>query len=68
MECEESVRITYSSSRELARYKLNLAGVQEVRWDSEQWIIILLWKRKQKLSISNRNFLYTTENYQQLRE
>jgi len=68
MECEEPVRITYSSSRELARYKLNLVGVQEVRWDREQWIIILLWKKKQKLSISNRNFLYTTENYQQLRE
>jgi len=26
-------RVTYSSSRELARYKLDLVGVQEVRWD-----------------------------------
>ena len=28
-----SVRFTYGSDQELARYKLDLVGVQEVRWD-----------------------------------
>jgi len=50
-----------AAARELIRYKLNLVGVREVRWDKEEWIIILLWKRKQKSSISNRIFLYPTE-------
>ena len=46
-----------TAARELARYKLDLVGVQEVRWDKqgiEQEIIIFLWKRKQRSSIGNR--------------
>jgi len=53
-------------ARELARYKLDLVDVQEVRWDKEgivgEWgIIIFIWKRKQKSSIGNRIFC-TTHN------
>jgi hypothetical protein len=39
-------------ARELARYKLDLVGVQEVRWDeggtvrAGDYVYFFLWKRK----------------------
>jgi len=58
--------LTAAASRELARYKLDLEGVREVKWDKGGMVragdyIFFLWKRKQKSSIGNRIFLYTTE-------
>jgi len=40
-----------AAARELARYKLDLVGVQEVRWDRESMVRagdynFFLWKRK----------------------
>jgi len=53
-----------TAARELSRYKLDLVGVQEVRWDKGGTIragnCFFLWKRKQQSSIRNRIF-YTTE-------
>jgi hypothetical protein len=48
-------------ARELARYKLVLVGVQEVRWDNGDTVregdyIFFPRKRKRKSSIRNRNF------------
>jgi hypothetical protein len=49
-----------TAARELARYKLSLVGVQEVR--SDKWgpvieeVIFFLWRRKRKSSIGNRIF------------
>jgi hypothetical protein len=42
-----------TGASELARYKLYIVGVQEVRWDKERTVraggfYIFLWKRKQK--------------------
>jgi hypothetical protein len=46
-----------AAARELARYKLDLVGVQEVRWDKGGKIkLLFLWKRKRKSSIRNRIF------------
>jgi hypothetical protein len=49
---------------ELARYKFNLVGVQEVRWDKggtvRAGIIIFYMKEERKSSLGNR-ILYTTE-------
>ena len=55
-----------AAERELARYKLDLVGVKEVRWDKRGTVRVedynfFLWKRKRKSSIGNRIFLYTTE-------
>ena len=39
-----------ATARELARYKLHLLGVQEVRWEKEgtvkEWDYSFLWERK----------------------
>ena len=48
-------------ARELARYKLDLVCVQEVKWDRQGTAragdyIFFLWKKKQKSSIGNRIF------------
>jgi exonuclease III len=48
--------------RELAKYKLDLVGVQEVRWDKGGTVragdyILFLWKRKRKSSVGNRIFV-----------
>jgi hypothetical protein len=52
--------LTGAASRELARYKLDLEGVREVKWDKGGMVragdYIFLWKRKQKSSIGNRIF------------
>ena len=50
-----------ATARELERLKLDLVGVQEVRWDTEGMIRagdynFFLWKRKLKTSIWNRIF------------
>jgi len=50
------------AGRELARYKLDLVGAQEFRWDKGGTVRagdynFYLWKRKRKSSIGNRIFL-----------
>jgi hypothetical protein len=49
-----------AASRELARYKLDLVGVHEVRWETEGAVragrYIFLWKMKRKSSIGERIF------------
>ena len=54
-----------AAARGLARYKLDLVGVQEVRWENwghhkSRGLYFFLWKRKRKSSIGNR-IIYTTE-------
>jgi len=62
-----NVRRTYrlgsliTAARELAKYKLDLVGVQEVRWDKgctvrAGIIYFSIWKRKRKSPIGNRIF------------
>jgi hypothetical protein len=47
-------------ARELAKYKLDLVGVQEVRWDKEGTVrageYTFLWQRAGKISIGKRIF------------
>jgi hypothetical protein len=54
-----------AAARKLAGYKLDLVGVQDVRWDKGGTVragdLILLWKRKRKTSVGKRAFMYTTE-------
>ena len=50
-----------AAARELARYKLDLVGVQEVRWDKEGTVRagdynFFLWEGKWKPSAGNRFF------------
>jgi hypothetical protein len=58
------------AARELARYKLDLAGAQGVRWDKGGKIRavddFILWEKK-IINWEQVN-LYTTDEYQQLRE
>ena len=47
-----------AAARELARCKLDLVGVQDVRWDKDGTVRegdynFLLWERKRKSSIGN---------------
>ena len=54
-----------AAARGLARYKLDLVGVQKVRWENwghhkSRGLYFFLWKRKRKSSIGNR-IIYTTE-------
>jgi hypothetical protein len=56
--------------RELARYKLYLVGVQEVRWEKGGTAragnyIFCLWKRKGNNQLGTDFFLYDTEYYEQ---
>jgi hypothetical protein len=51
------------AARELARYKLDLVGVQEVRWDKEDTIRVggfnfFLWKRKRKHQLRRGCFVH----------
>jgi copper oxidase (laccase) domain-containing protein len=54
-----------AAARELARYKLNLVGVQEVRWDTrctvKQEIIIFFYEKGNENHQLGNGFLYTTE-------
>ena len=50
-----------AATRELARYKLDLVGVQEVRWVKEGTVkagdySFFIWERKWKSSVGNRVF------------
>jgi len=50
-----------AAARELARYELDLWGVQEVRWDKGGTVRagdynFFLWKRKRKSSFGSRIF------------
>ena len=71
MEHVQRISLT-TRARELSRYKLDLLGVQEVRWDKGGPVIagdyIFLWKMKRNSSNGNRFFLYTAGKYQQLKE
>ena len=56
MECKDLVyiRVTFNCSQEIAMYKLDVAGVQEVRWDKRgavrrgDYIFFLLSERRMK--------------------
>jgi hypothetical protein len=55
-----------AAARELARYKLDLVGVQEVRWDKggngkNRGLYFFLWKKKRKSFRNRTDILYTTE-------
>jgi hypothetical protein len=58
-------------SRELSRYRFDLVGVQEVRWEGSGTIpareyTFFYVKRKENHELGT-GFLYTRESYQQLR-
>ena len=60
-----------AAAREFSRYKLDLVGVMEFRWDKGATLragIIIFSVKKERKSFGNRIFLYTTEWYQHLRE
>jgi hypothetical protein len=60
-----------AATTELARYKLDLVGVQEVRWDKRGMVrpgvIIFSMDKEMKIISWEQDFLYATEYYQQLR-
>jgi len=43
--------------RELARYKLDLVGVQEVRWNKEQGTIFFSMEKEMKIISWDQDFL-----------
>ena len=47
-----------AAARELARYKLDLMGVQEVRWDREG-VQEVRWDRGGTVRAEDYNFFYT---------
>jgi hypothetical protein len=54
-----------ATARELTRYKLDLVGVQEVRWDQEGTvkvgIIVFSIGKEMKIISWEQGFLYITE-------
>jgi hypothetical protein len=58
-------------TRELAGYKLDLVGMQEVRWDKGGTVragyIIFSIEKETKIDSWEQDFLYVMEYYQQLR-
>jgi hypothetical protein len=60
------------AARELARHKLDLVGVQDVRWDKGGTVrtgVLIFSMEKENTFINwEQDSLYTTEYYQQLRE
>jgi hypothetical protein len=54
-----------AATRELARYKLNLEGVQEVRWDKEGTVkagdYCFSMGKEMKIISWEQGFLYITE-------
>ena len=71
MECKERLGSLTTVARELSRYKLHLVGVQE-RLDKGDkvtaWDIFFFMEKEMKTINWEQVLLYTTEQYQQLRE
>ena len=61
-----------AAARELARYKLDLVCLQEVRWEKEGTVkagdLVVSMGKEMKIISWEQGFLYITEEYQQLRE
>jgi hypothetical protein len=61
-----------AAARKLARYKLDLVGMQEVRWEKEGTVkagdYSIFYGKEMKIISWEQSFLYITELYQQLRE
>jgi len=61
-----------AAARELARHKLDLVGVQNVKWDKgaqyKQKIIIFSVEKETKITNWEQDLLHNTELYQHLRE
>jgi hypothetical protein len=77
MRCDTwNVRILYRAgsltevARELARYKLGLVGVQEVRWKKGVTVRAMYYnfsmEKETKSLVGNSFFLYNTEQYRKL--
>jgi hypothetical protein len=58
-------RFLTTAARELAKYKLDLVGEQEIRGDKGGTKI---FKKKKKITNWEQDFLYIKEQCQQLRE
>ena len=69
--CIGQVQLT-AAARELARGKLDLVGVQEVRWEKGGMVwagsCILFMEKATKIINWEWNFLFTSEYYQKLRK
>ena len=61
-----------TAARELARYKLDLVGVQEVSWDKWGTVratdCVFVYGKLNENNRLKQEFLYTAEYYQQLSE
>ena len=59
-------------AREVAKYKLNLVGVQGVRWENDGTVregdYIFSMEEEKKIINGEQDCLYITEQYQQLRQ
>jgi hypothetical protein len=66
VECKEPVEVRVMTvAMELAKYKLDLACVQEVRWDKGHYksrgLYFLFMEKGAKIINLEQDFLYTTE-------